>query len=362
MFTKRQVAVALIAIMAFPGFYAAAQNTFPASGNVGIGTTSPAYALDVNGLARIGFASVNPIPYATLTVGMNPSGFTVLNLTNSVGSGAGAESIYLGNTGTYTAPNGATTAGTQYFIISGGPDVSGGGGTAVHENTLSLGNSTNGINSLVIAPNGNVGLGHSITSSSLTGAGLVILGSNGSVGIGTTSPGAALEVNGNVKLSAGSGASVTFADGTVQSTAWTGALCGGDYAESIQVADARSRYEPGDVLVVDSRSPGKFLKSAASYSTLVAGVFSTKPGLVGRRQTTPKDTDEIPMAMIGIVPTKVSAENGVVRPGDLLVTSTKPGYAMKGTDRARLTGAILGKALGSVETGAGVIEVLVTLQ
>ena len=190
----------------------------------------------------------------------------------------------------------------------------------------------------------------------------LVLNSAGNVGIGTSNPGAALEVNGNVKLTSGSGASVTFADGTVQSTAYTGVICGGDYAESIQVADARPRYEPGDVLVVDARAPGKFLKSTASYSTLVAGVYSTKPGVVGRRQTTPKGSDEIPMAMIGIVPTKVSAENGAVKPGDLLVTSSKPGYAMKGTDRERFTGAILGKALGAVEKGAGVIEVLVTLQ
>ena len=68
------------------------------------------------------------------------------------------------------------------------------------------------------------------------------------------------------------------------------------------------------------------------------------------------------MAMIGIVPTKVSAENGPIRSGDLLVTSSMPGYAMKGTDRSQMLGAVVGKALGNLHSGTGVINVLVTLQ
>jgi hypothetical protein len=35
---------------------------------------------------------------------------------------------------------------------------------------------------------------------------------------------------------------------------------------------------------------------------------------------------------------------------------------MKGTDRARLLGAVVGKALEPLREGTGVIEVLVTLQ
>lgn len=115
-------------------------------------------------------------------------------------------------------------------------------------------------------------------------------------------------------------------------------------------------------MVIDPDSPGKFLKSAEPYSSSVTGIYSTKPGVVGRRQLTPKSDDEVPMAMIGIVPTKVSAENGSIHPGDLLVTSSTMGYAMRGTDRTRMLGAVIGKALGSLDSGTGVIEVVVTLQ
>ena len=53
--------------------------------------------------------------------------------------------------------------------------------------------------------------------------------------------------------------------------------------------------------------------------------------------------------------------DGAMHRGDLLVTSARAGYAMKGTDASKMTGAILGKALQPLESGDGTIEVLVTL-
>jgi hypothetical protein len=100
----------------------------------------------------------------------------------------------------------------------------------------------------------------------------------------------------------------------------------------------------------------------------VAGIYSTKPGFLGRRSAvgasgeSEATENEIPMAMIGIVPCKVSAENGPIRRGDLLVTSSTPGHAMKGTDTFGMLGAVVGKALQPLAAGTGVIEVLVTLQ
>lgn len=185
----------------------------------------------------------------------------------------------------------------------------------------------------------------------------------GNVGIGILNPQATLDVGGSVKIS-GTGASMTFPDNTVQSTAWNGTTCGGDYAESVDVAGDRKAYEPGDVLVLAASETDDVEKSQESYSTRVAGIYSTKPGLTGRRQSgdATASTTEVPMAMVGIVPTKVSAENGPIHRGDLLVTSSRPGYAMKGTDRSKMLGAVVGKAMGHLDKGAGVIEVLVTLQ
>lgn len=228
------------------------------------------------------------------------------------------------------------------------------------------GNGLQLMNSGTVAADFNHG-GISVGSYAITNpaptSGLIVGGGN--VGIGTPTPGAALEVNGNVLLTIGSGSHVTFPDNSVQATAWNGTAPGGDYAESVNVIGSRQQYEPGDVMVIDSASPDKFLKSTEPYSTMVAGIYSTKPGLTGRRQ---KSTDaasreaEVPMALMGIVPTKVTAENGPIKPGDLMVASSIAGYAMKGTDRERLMGAVIGKAMGHLDSGTGVIEVLVLIQ
>jgi hypothetical protein len=139
---------------------------------------------------------------------------------------------------------------------------------------------------------------------------------------------------------------------------------GADFAESVTAAGMKTKYEPGDVLVIDPRSDRQFALSTVSYSTLAAGIYSTKPGVVGTRHRSedPKLAAEIPMAMVGIVPCKASTENGPIARGDLLVTSSVPGYAMRGTDKAKLAGAVIGKALQPLPEGKGKIEVLVTLR
>jgi hypothetical protein len=174
----------------------------------------------------------------------------------------------------------------------------------------------------------------------------------GNVGIGTTTPAKKLEVNGDAQI-----------DGTLYG-AGGGAvtLSGGDYAEAVNVKGERSNYEPGDVMVIGEDGMGEVRKSSEPYSTMVAGIYATRPGLMGRRQSLDKSAAQIPMGMVGIVPTKVTAENGPIHKGDLLVSSSTAGFAMKGTDRNRMFGAVIGKALGNLESGTGVVEVLITLQ
>lgn len=135
-----------------------------------------------------------------------------------------------------------------------------------------------------------------------------------------------------------------------------------------QVLGDRQQYEAGDVMAVDRSGHRRLVKTQEAYSTLVAGVVSTKPGILASQyDETVKDKQkmlqqEVPLAVVGIVPCKVTAENGPIEPGDLLVSASVPGYAMKGTERARMLGAVIGKAMEPLNADKGVIEVLVTLQ
>ena len=137
---------------------------------------------------------------------------------------------------------------------------------------------------------------------------------------------------------------------------------GADFAEWVAVQGSPARYFPGDVMVVGNDHDREFVLSSEPYSTRVAGVYSTKPGVIGSQHGLDQPSSEIPLAMVGIVPCHVTTENGPIQRGDLLVTSSKAGYAMRGTDRTQLTGAIVGKALQNLESGSGTIEIMVTLQ
>ena len=65
------------------------------------------------------------------------------------------------------------------------------------------------------------------------------------------------------------------------------------------------------------------------------------------------------LTIAGRVPCKVTTENGPIKPGDILVTSSKPGYAMKADLDKLKIGMMLGKALESLDEGEGKIIALV---
>ena len=139
---------------------------------------------------------------------------------------------------------------------------------------------------------------------------------------------------------------------------------GADIAEAFETEGRVDAYEPGDVLAISTRSDRKVTKSRGAYSTTVIGVYATKPGVLLTEHEMDDAIDHmIPVGVVGVIPTKVSAENGAIRRGDLLVTARTPGHAMRGTDRGRMLGAVVGKALAEFKgPGTGVIRVLVNVR
>ncbi len=164
------------------------------------------------------------------------------------------------------------------------------------------------------------------------------------------------------------------------------------YVAEIALNDGREPLELGDVVVITGAAEPilgsipvpRVRKASEANSTAVIGV-------VDRQFVTPSQevTTQEPEAdftgdfvdstvsvaegggiargeYVGVVTLgsfeaiKVDASYGAIQPGDLLVSSDTPGHAMKAVDAQ--VGTVIGKALGSLDSGTGVIPVLVTLQ
>jgi hypothetical protein len=140
---------------------------------------------------------------------------------------------------------------------------------------------------------------------------------------------------------------------------------GADVAEYFDVEGNRNAYEPGDVLVISETADRRVTKSSSAYSTLVAGVYATKPGIFLTEENAEKNDLErmVPMGVIGVIPVKVCLEGGPIKRGDLIVTSSLAGTAMKADPDKVKVGQVLGKALQDYNgTGTGKINVLVSVK
>lgn len=100
------------------------------------------------------------------------------------------------------------------------------------------------------------------------------------------------------------------------------------------------------------------------YDFRVAGVVSgaggIKPGLTLSQKGVVEGEQNV--ALSGRVYVLADASSGPIRPGDLLTTSTTSGHAMKAADRGRSHGAVLGKAMSTLESGTGLVLALINLQ
>lgn len=139
-------------------------------------------------------------------------------------------------------------------------------------------------------------------------------------------------------------------------------FAGADLAEEFTVADqAMADVAPGMVMVLDD--DGNILPCNMASDPRVVGVIAGagayRPAMILDRQDGP---GRYPIAMIGKVYCRVSGENGPIRIGDMLTTSATPGHAQAVTDRPSAGGTIIGKALGKLDAGTGLIPVLVNLQ
>ena len=195
----------------------------------------------------------------------------------------------------------------------------------------------------------------------------IVIDTNGNVGIGMTNPTATLHVNGPIKAdfaAVGGPQTLQYNPGTK--------VIGYDIAE---IFDTTEEVRTGDLLVIAETEDLTLRKSRSPYEKGIVGVVSGSPAILfegSQLEIAPTPGGFIkgkkpPVALVGRILCKVSIENGPIKRGDLLTSSSTPGHAMKATDRDKSFGTILGKALEPFDAGpegekTGKIVILVTLQ
>jgi hypothetical protein len=333
-------------------------NTYFLNGNVGIGINNPSSSLHINttddalrltaitpyitfedsgsgGYSRIqGYASGLDLKAQGAATGTNPGAFLHLDGTGRVGLGTLNPSHQLTIVSNVGTPGWTSNGWLGEVALDNGAAIGWAANSAGQR--FGMGHT-----------NGSFAMWRTAANPGTTGSPAVYdfaITDNGNVGIGTTAPATKLDVNGAMACNV-----LTIRGGS-------------DLAEPFQMKE--ETIEKGSVVVIDSEHPGGLKRSTRSYDRRVAGIVSgangIKPGIALHQEGALEGGENV--ALSGRVYVEADTSNGPIEPGDLLTSSDTPGYAMKVSDHARAQGAVIGKAMSSLQDGKGMVLVLVTLQ
>lgn len=140
--------------------------------------------------------------------------------------------------------------------------------------------------------------------------------------------------------------------------------------EFATIMEVNTPVETGDVLAARRKKPGQLHLASSAYDPAVVGIVAGKPGVILGACKQPCQASQqglangsvfqAPVVLSGIALCKVDAGQGQISVGDLLVTSSTPGYAMAAQNPT--PGTVVAKALEPLDSGRGLIKVLVMLR
>jgi hypothetical protein len=242
-----------------------------------------------------------------------PSTLFGLNIGTSTLLGAGTASNLTLNIGTVAYSNSATT--TIQNVANG----------------FSIATSTTAGNGPVLSISGT----GATSTISFFGATTTGLAATGGVGVPVASRNMLIIGNGKTQ------ANISIVNGgiCVDNDGWcTASTTGRITARSSFLttgADVAEMYPAAETMIqgeIAATVNGQIVgKANAASRTRVIGIVSSKPSLTIGDATNEGDTfdGQVPIALVGRVPVKVSLENGPINPGDRITLSSVPGVGMK---------------------------------
>jgi hypothetical protein len=334
-------------------------NIYYNAGNVGIGTMTPGYSLDVGsgGTVRL-FPNVDDkavsfsiVPNYNLsnTINMYMGTHRLLNTvwtTNALSLQPDGGNVGIGT----TSPGSALEVSVAVPIITiKGSTNNAFRGLSLKDGSTEIATLQSNANSGELRQTAGFATFGGFQTFHTNGLERVRIDSSGNVGIGKTADiSYKLDVAGNIN----------------STSTITGNSIIAKYQDVAEWVPASEQLAAGTVVVLDSTKSNQVTSSSVSYDTRVAGVVSAQPGIaLGEKSDT-----KVLVATTGRVRVKVDASKGAIHIGDLLVTSDIPGVAMKsepitiGNRKMHMPGTLIGKALEPLEKGSGKILVLLSLQ
>jgi hypothetical protein len=316
-------------------------------GNSQSGNGVHGFSVDGNGI--FGTSTNYAAGYFDISNGSNASDAL---FSYTVGIGSGSTAISENGNGLWGTTFSASAAGVLGYNTGGGEAIVGRNVSNVSSAVVGRNDGTYaGVQGIAGADNGIGVLAQANVDGTLNSSALVA----SVVGTGNGNP-AVFKANGSNVARIDKTGKGFFNGGTQNS--------GADIAEAFDVNGNIKEYEAGDVLVISTDKDRSVEKSSQPYSTLVAGVYATKPGVLLTEENIDTELkDKVPMGVIGVIPTKVCLEGGAIKRGDLIVTSSMPGVAMKADPDKVKIGQVIGKALQDYnDNSTGKINVLVSIK